>query len=239
LVTLNGYLLVNNLCGLAGYYCAAKVIDMPSVGRKKLQMISFLVCAFIFLLTGAIFNKTSPQVLMFLYFFSSFVVNFGPNVTSYVMAAETYPTELRGTCHGISAFMGKAGALFATIIFGSLTSAQIFFLCGGTCIIGALFTLLFSVDLTHVSLSEHDAQLELFLEGRLDEYKGKLNSPKHLSLYERITGRHGEYDPKWALKLLREVENALGETSMIEIEAMAIQSEYDGKSSASLKSKAR
>ncbi len=37
---------------------------------------------------------------MFLYFFSSFVVNFGPNVTSYVMAAETYPTELRGTCHG-------------------------------------------------------------------------------------------------------------------------------------------
>jgi hypothetical protein len=27
-------------------------------------------------------------------------VNFGPNVTTYVMAAETYPTELRGTLHG-------------------------------------------------------------------------------------------------------------------------------------------
>lgn len=37
---------------------------------------------------------------MFLYFFSSYCVNFGPNVTTYVMAAETYPTELRGTLHG-------------------------------------------------------------------------------------------------------------------------------------------
>lgn len=100
LITLNGYLLVNNLCGLVGYYCAAKVIDMPSVGRKKLQCFSFMLCGIIFLTAGAIFNKTSPQVLMFLYFFSSFVVNFGPNVTTYVMAAETYPTELRGTCHG-------------------------------------------------------------------------------------------------------------------------------------------
>jgi hypothetical protein len=35
------------------------------------------------------------------------------------------------------------------------------------------------------------------------------------------------------------VESALGETSMIEIEAMAIQSEYDGRSSMSLVSKAR
>lgn len=100
LVTLNGYLLVNNLCGLVGYYCAAKVIDMPSIGRVKLQCFSFMLCGVIFLTAGAIFNKTSPQVLMFLYFFSSFVVNFGPNVTTYVMAAETYPTELRGTCHG-------------------------------------------------------------------------------------------------------------------------------------------
>jgi sugar phosphate permease len=93
-------LLVNNLCGLVGYYCAAKVIDMPSIGRVKLQCFSFMLCGVIFLTAGAIFNKTSPQVLMFLYFFSSFVVNFGPNVTTYVMAAETYPTELRGTCHG-------------------------------------------------------------------------------------------------------------------------------------------
>ena len=104
LITLNGYLLVNNLCGLVGYYCAAKVIDMPRIGRVKLQCFSFMLCGIIFLTAGAVFNKTSTQVLMFLYFFSSFVVNFGPNVTTYVMAAETYPTELRGTCHGSKLF---------------------------------------------------------------------------------------------------------------------------------------
>jgi len=57
--------------------------------------------------------------------------------------------------------------------------------------------------MTHVSFAEHDAQLELFLEGRLDQYKGKLNEPKHLSLFERMTGNHGEYDPNWAGKFVK------------------------------------
>ena len=132
------------------------------------------------------------------------------NVTTYVCAAETYPTELRATCHGISAFMGKAGALLATLTFGHLSSSQIFYVCGFVAIIGSLFTLFFSVDLTHVSLAEHDAQLELFLEGRLDDYKGKLNAPKHLSLYETLTGRHGDYDQNWAISLVRkDMERAL------------------------------
>lgn len=93
----------------------------------------------------------------------------------------------------VSAFMGKAGALLATIVFSHMEPPKIFSLCGAVCCVGAFFTLLFSVDLTHVSLAEHDAQLELFLENRVDEYKGKLNAAEHLSLYERLTGRHGEY----------------------------------------------
>lgn len=106
--------------------------------------------------------------------------------------------------------MGKTGALLATIVFNHLTSPQIFFICAGTSLTGALFTLFFSVDLTHVSLAEHDAQLELFLEGRVDDYKGKLNAPKHLSLYEKLTGRHGQYDPKWAFELVKkDMERAL------------------------------
>lgn len=88
------------MCALVGYYCAAYVIDKPSVGRKKLQMISNMVCAIIFLIAGLVFNSAGPSVLMFLYFFSSYTVNFGPNVTTYVMAAETYPTEMRATLHG-------------------------------------------------------------------------------------------------------------------------------------------
>ena len=100
LITNNSLLFVNTLCALAGYYCAAAVIDRPSVGRVKLQCISNMVCAVTFTVAGIVFYKASPGILMFLYFFSSYCVNFGPNVTTYVMAAETYPTELRGTLHG-------------------------------------------------------------------------------------------------------------------------------------------
>lgn len=202
LVVQNGWLLVNNLCALVGYYCAARVIDIPWIGRKRLQMMSFAVTAFLFMMTAAIFTSAKPQVLMFLFFTSSFFGNFGVNVTTYVMAAETYPAELRGTFHGLSAFLGKTGALLATVTFGILDASQIFWACGATSVIGLLLTFFFSVDLTHVSLAEHDAQLELLLEGRLHVYKGKLNAPQHLSLFEKWTGRHGENDPLWASKLM-------------------------------------
>jgi hypothetical protein len=81
LVTQNGWLLFNNLCALAGYYSAAMVIDRPSIGRRRLQMTSFALSAILFTLTGVIFDQTSPHILMFLFFLSSYVGNFGCNVT--------------------------------------------------------------------------------------------------------------------------------------------------------------
>ena len=164
-------------------------------------MVSFAICAILFMTTAAIFETGRYQTLMVLYFAISFFGQFGVNVTTYVVAAETYPTELRATCHGISSFMGKAGALFATVIFASINTTQIFWTCGSVSVIGLITTFLFTVDLTRVSLAEHDAQLELFLEGRLEVYKGRLNDPRHLSNFEIWTGRHGEYDPLWATKL--------------------------------------
>jgi MFS family permease len=202
LIVLNGYLLVNNLVGLVGYYYSAKVIDNPVIGRKRLQMFSFAVCSIIFCITAAIFDHSSPKPLMALFFLGSFFGNFGANVTTYVMAAETYPTEVRGTCHGISAFTGKVGALIATIAFAHLSTPTIFWVCGIACGIGLLLTFVFSVDLTRLSLAEHDVQLELFFEGRPEDYKGPLNDKKRLSLYEIWTGRHGEYDPGWAKKMI-------------------------------------
>lgn len=119
----------------------------------------------------------------------------------------------------------------ATIVFGQITAQEIFFICGGVSIAGIIFTILFSCDLTRVSLAEHDvsfsiiffayeyvllksiatfifnihfqAQLELLLEGHLREYKGMLNEPKHCSLFERLTRRHGDYEPEWAVDMLK------------------------------------
>ena len=59
-----------------------------------------------------------------------------------------------------------------------------------------------------MSLSEHDAQLELLLEGRPEKYMGRLNLYDHLSNFERWTGRHGKYDSQWAYKLISEYEKS-------------------------------
>ena len=52
LLTTNGYLLLNNICGLAGYYAAAVVIDKPKIGRRNLQLASYVTCVVLFAITG-------------------------------------------------------------------------------------------------------------------------------------------------------------------------------------------
>jgi MFS family permease len=209
LMVQNGYLLINNICALVGYYCAARVIDNPFIGRKRLQMFSFAVSAILFMATAAVFDTASSGAIMFLFFASSFFGNFGANVTTYVMAAETYPTELRGTFHGLSAFLGKAGALFANIGFTYLSTDEIFWACGACAITGFFLTYVFSVDLTGVSLAEHDALLELLYANRVGRYRGKLNEYRHLSNFEIWTGWHGEYDQDWVRKLIADEEKTM------------------------------
>lgn len=38
---------------------------------------------------------------------------FGPNATTWLLPGEVFPTDIRATCHGISAATGKVGALVA------------------------------------------------------------------------------------------------------------------------------
>jgi len=54
---------------------------------------------------------------MFLYCFANFFQNFGPNVTTFIIPAEVFPTRYRATAHGFSAACGKLGAIVAQIIF--------------------------------------------------------------------------------------------------------------------------
>ena len=54
---------------------------------------------------------------MFLYCFANFFQNFGPNVTTFVIPGEVFPTRYRATGHGLSAACGKLGAIVAQVIF--------------------------------------------------------------------------------------------------------------------------
>ena len=202
----NLMILINNVCFALGFYCSALVVDRKMIGRKRLQLATFLVAAICFFIVAATFNTASTGAILFLYNFATFLMSLGPNNTTKVMAAETYPTELRGTCYGFSAFVGKAGALGGTLAFGFIDTIMTFYICGACFLLSAIVTFLFSVDLTAVSLAEHDAQLEMFLSGQVDKYKGILNEWNHLSWVEIWTGKHGGYDENWANKLLEEAD---------------------------------
>ena len=65
---------------------------------------------------------------MQVYFFSSFWGQFGPNCTTFLLAGELYPTEVRTTAHGMSAGVAKLGALWAAIWFNYLNNRLKFWL---------------------------------------------------------------------------------------------------------------
>lgn len=48
--------------------------------------------------------------------------NFGPGNMEGTISAESYPTSIRGTCYGLSAAIGKAGAAIGTQCFTPIQS---------------------------------------------------------------------------------------------------------------------
>ena len=64
----------------------------------------------------------------------SFWGQFGPNATTFLLASELFPTDTRGKAHGISAAVGKLGALAADIILGKVSPIPLrIFACLGFC----------------------------------------------------------------------------------------------------------
>ena len=47
----------------------------------------------------------------------NFALNWGPNISTYVLPATVYPQKVRSTFHGLSASCGKVGAVVGTFMF--------------------------------------------------------------------------------------------------------------------------
>ncbi len=67
----------------------------------------------------------SGGAVILLYCLAGFFENFGPNVTSFVVPGEVFPTRYRSTAHGISAASGKLGSIIAQIIVSRNRSPQV------------------------------------------------------------------------------------------------------------------
>ncbi|CAK7265853.1 hypothetical protein SEPCBS119000_001730 [Sporothrix epigloea] len=99
---------------LPGYWAAVLTID--TIGRKPLQVFGFLILTLLFCVMGFAFHRLSKTAMLALYVVAQFFFNWGPNTTTFVIPGECFPTRYRSTAHGMSAAMGKIGAIVAQLI---------------------------------------------------------------------------------------------------------------------------
>nr|MDA8343195.1 MFS transporter [Actinomycetota bacterium] len=138
-------LILFSVAAIPGYFLAVHFMDR--IGHRRLQWIGFLGMGTAFLLIGVIPNLTTLVVPFLLLFgVSYFFAEFGPNTTTFVLAAEMYPTRARATGNGISAGVAKVGAFLGVYLFPIIKSdfgvAGSLKLCFGMAVIGFALTLL-------------------------------------------------------------------------------------------------
>jgi hypothetical protein len=200
---LTGWLwnMVNIGVSLCGYYLASFLIDNKFVGRKRMQQLGFFMDFVLFVVPAfhyTYYAKEKPHIAAFqtMYFLSSFFNQFGPNSTTFLVAAEVYPTPVRASAHGFSAAVGKLGALTAAIMYSYVTETQKkFYIVPWFGLIGMLVTAIFLPDTTGLDLKEQERRFHYIRTGRVEDYHGIAVHPHHLSLWERMMGAGKYYDP--------------------------------------------
>lgn len=93
------------------------------IGRRTLQFGSCAILCVLYAIWAGVSNTASSGGLITLYTISQLVLAAGPNVTTFLIPVELFPTRVRGTAHGISAACGKCGAVLTAYGFGSLVSS--------------------------------------------------------------------------------------------------------------------
>ena len=132
------------VAAVPGYVLA--IATMDRIGHRRLQLIGFILMGACFAVIGLVPGMTTAVVpFLLVYGISYFFTEFGPNVTTFVLPGELFPTRVRATGHGISAGIGKLGAFIGVFLFPvlqhSLGLRGTLLLTAGVSALGALLTL--------------------------------------------------------------------------------------------------
>ena len=132
------------VAAVPGYVLA--IARMDRFGHRRLQLVGFIMMGACFAVIGLVPGMTTMVVPFLLaYGLSYFFTEFGPNVTTFVLPGELFPTRIRATGHGISAGIGKLGAFIGVFLFPvlqqSLGLRGTLLLTAGISVLGALLTL--------------------------------------------------------------------------------------------------
>jgi PHS family inorganic phosphate transporter-like MFS transporter len=145
-------MLVIAAMGLPGYYVSVYLMD--SFGRRNIQLQGFFFMALTFGILGVFLKQLEglSGLMLLLYGLTFFFSNFGPNSTTFILPAETFPPHLRTTLNGFSAACGKAGATLGSATFKLLVADKSFglgktlILCAAVSLLGLLLTFGFVED---------------------------------------------------------------------------------------------
>jgi PHS family inorganic phosphate transporter-like MFS transporter len=105
---------------IPGYWTTVATVD--TVGRKPIQLGSFIILTILFVIWGFDYNNISSKAMLGIYCICNFFFNFGPNATTFIVPGECFPTRYRSTSHGISAGSGKIGSIIGQAGFARLAS---------------------------------------------------------------------------------------------------------------------
>ncbi|KAJ2559958.1 hypothetical protein EV175_000071 [Coemansia sp. RSA 1933] len=117
-----GNIIINLLGSVPGYWIS--VFTIEKLGRKRIQLMGFAILTVLYIILGFAYHQIlakSTGAFIFLFSVAQLFQNFGPNVTTFVIPGEVFPTRFRATSHGISAASGKLGAIVAQGGFLQLT----------------------------------------------------------------------------------------------------------------------
>lgn len=139
------------------------------LGRRNTMMLGFSGYLVFGLVIGLTYDRITKVVPLFVIFYGlmqSFG-NMGPGDMLGLVSAESYATPIRGTCYGLSAAIGKAGAAIGTQAFtpiqlhlGKKWTFIVAAICGTT---GILVTYFFISDMTGVDLADEDMKFMQYL----------------------------------------------------------------------------
>jgi MFS family permease len=132
------------VAAVPGYVLA--IARMDRFGHRRLQLAGFVMMGICFAVISLVPGMTTAVVpFLIAYGISYFFTEFGPNVTTFVLPGELFPTRVRATGHGISAGIGKLGAFIGVFLFPVLQSSLglrgTLLLTAGVSVLGALLTL--------------------------------------------------------------------------------------------------
>ncbi|HJO93846.1 MAG TPA: MFS transporter [Victivallales bacterium] len=154
-----------NVFIVVGALCSIFLID--KIGRIKLQKIGFLAAfAALFALgmTSMFITAGAIGIMLGCFILYNFFINFGPGITTWMIPAEVYPTNIRATGHGFAAGFAKFGAFIGAMLlpliqadFGIDTVVLGLAL---TMILGMILTYMIPKETANLSIAEIDKSCE-------------------------------------------------------------------------------